>query len=140
MRRPAAARNGRSRRRTDVVGVFPDRAAVVRLAGAVLVGQNDEWTETRRSVGRELLAKASGTCRSHTGFSALPVPRDSHDASVRSMIVWLNGTHGAGKTTTAALAQQLIPGSRVFDAEKVGETLMDLSSSPRLRPTGKWIT
>ena len=43
------------------------------------------------------------------------------------MIVWINGTHGAGKTTTAALAQRLIPDSRVFDAEKVGETLMDIS-------------
>lgn len=43
------------------------------------------------------------------------------------MIVWLNGTHGAGKTTTSALVQRLIPGSRVFDAEKVGETLMDIT-------------
>ncbi|MGO4453756.1 AAA family ATPase [Arthrobacter sp. RAF14] len=43
------------------------------------------------------------------------------------MIVWINGTHGSGKTTTAPLVQRLIPGSRVFDAEKVGETLMDLS-------------
>lgn len=42
------------------------------------------------------------------------------------MIVWLNGTHGAGKTTTAALVQELIPNSRVLDAEKVGETLMDV--------------
>ncbi|WP_030595984.1 AAA family ATPase [Streptomyces fulvoviolaceus] len=43
------------------------------------------------------------------------------------MIVWLNGTHGAGKTTTSALVQQLIPDSRVSDAEKVGETLMDIT-------------
>lgn len=43
------------------------------------------------------------------------------------MIVWLNGTHGAGKSTTAPLVQELVPGSRVFDAEKVGETLMDIS-------------
>lgn len=43
------------------------------------------------------------------------------------MIVWLNGTHGAGKTTTSAYVQQLIPDSRVFDAEKVGETLMDIT-------------
>ncbi|MEU9360006.1 AAA family ATPase [Streptomyces sp. NPDC048301] len=43
------------------------------------------------------------------------------------MIVWLNGTHGAGKTTTSALLQQLLPDSRVFDAEKVGETLMDIA-------------
>ncbi|MCX7521574.1 AAA family ATPase [Microbacterium sp. STN6] len=45
------------------------------------------------------------------------------------MIVWLNGTHGVGKTTTSALLQALIPDSRVFDAEKVGETLMDLRPS-----------
>ncbi|NJP67276.1 AAA family ATPase [Streptomyces spiramenti] len=42
------------------------------------------------------------------------------------MIVWLNGTHGAGKTTTAALVQRLLADSRVFDAEKVGEALMDI--------------
>ncbi|WLQ05834.1 AAA family ATPase [Arthrobacter oryzae] len=42
------------------------------------------------------------------------------------MIIWLNGTHGAGKTTTSALVQQLLPGSRVFDAEKLGEVLMDI--------------
>ena len=45
----------------------------------------------------------------------------------RVVIVWLNGTHGVGKTTTGALVQQLIPDSRVFDAEKVGETLMDIT-------------
>jgi hypothetical protein len=43
------------------------------------------------------------------------------------VIVWINGTHGVGKTTTSALLQQLIPDARVFDAEKVGETLMDIS-------------
>lgn len=43
------------------------------------------------------------------------------------VIIWLNGTHGAGKTTTSALVQRLIPDSRVFDAEKVGETLMDIT-------------
>lgn len=42
------------------------------------------------------------------------------------MIVWLNGTHGVGKTTTSTLVQQLIPDSRILDAEKVGETLMDV--------------
>lgn len=42
------------------------------------------------------------------------------------MIVWLNGTHGVGKTTTSALVQQLLPNSQVLDAEKVGEVLMDI--------------
>ncbi len=43
------------------------------------------------------------------------------------MILWLNGTRGAGKTTTAALLPQLLPNSRVLDAEKVGEVLMDIA-------------
>jgi hypothetical protein len=49
------------------------------------------------------------------------------------MIVWLNGTHGVGKTTTSAQLQPLLPNSRVFDAEKVGETLMNVT--PGLPPT-----
>jgi len=42
------------------------------------------------------------------------------------VIVWLNGTHGVGKTTTSSLVQRLIPGSRIFDAEMVGELLMHI--------------
>lgn len=43
------------------------------------------------------------------------------------MIVWLNGTHGVGKSTTSRLVQQAIPNSRIFDAEKIGEVLMDVT-------------
>ncbi len=43
------------------------------------------------------------------------------------MIIWLNGTHGAGKTTTARLLQPLLTDAKVLDAEKVGETLMDIT-------------
>jgi hypothetical protein len=42
------------------------------------------------------------------------------------VIVWLNGTHGAGKTTTSRLLQPMLPGSQILDAEKVGEVLMDV--------------
>ncbi|WP_188486014.1 AAA family ATPase [Williamsia phyllosphaerae] len=43
------------------------------------------------------------------------------------MIVWINGTHGSGKTTTGSILRDLLPNSRVLDAEKVGETLMDIT-------------
>lgn len=65
--------NREIRRRTDTVGIFPNRQAIIRLVGAVLAEQNDEWAEGRRYLSLDILTKSQLT----------PQPTQQEDATLK---------------------------------------------------------
>ena len=64
--------NKEIRRRTDVVGIFPDRNSLIRLVGAVLAEQHDEWAESRRYLGLDVLSKSRAINDTPTEQEATP--------------------------------------------------------------------
>ena len=70
---PQERLNREIRRRTDVVGIFPARDALIRLVGAVLAEQHDEWAEMRRYIGLDVLAKSRITSTATSTAEEVPL-------------------------------------------------------------------
>ena len=58
---PLERLNAEIKRRTNVVGIFPNDAAIIRLVGAMMLEQNDEWALNRRYMQLEALQSLSDT-------------------------------------------------------------------------------
>src|SRR3546814_7687990 len=64
---PLERLKGEIKRRADVIGIFPNDRAVVRLVGVLMLEQNDEWAASRRYMSLESLAALSEIGRAHVG-------------------------------------------------------------------------
>ena len=74
---PQERLNREIRRRTDAVGIFPDRGSLIRLVGAVLAEQHDEWIEGRRYLGLDVLSRSR--------LTLIPTDKEEHTTELGAL-------------------------------------------------------
>jgi putative transposase len=86
--------NGEIKRRTEVVGIFPNEDAIIRLVGAILLEQNDEWAVQRgRYMTLETIAPLSAMIQ-RSAFRQSPAdsPADAGERGDPPRVTPLQGT------------------------------------------------
>lgn len=90
---PQEQLNTEIRRRTDVVGTFPDRASVLRLVGAVAAETYDEWADTRRYLTPDALRRPDPVTEPEQMplTQAAPIDAQDEDGSARRPVHQFDG-------------------------------------------------
>lgn len=107
------------RTRTDVVGIFPDRGSLIRLLGAVLAEQHDEWIEGRRYLGLDVLGRSR--------LTLIPTDKEEETTELGALSAEISKNH-----TETALHRDdgLDPATSKPHAKSVGQVLDRGAESP----------
>ena len=104
---PLERLNGEVKRRTDVVGIFPNEAAITRLVGAILLEQNDEWTVQRARY--MTLENHRSLKRSGVAILDSTTPRPSNVSLAGRTLIWdIDLAPVLDDEATAAVAKQIL--------------------------------